>query len=147
VVGVPRSIRVRRFFVDSSAHLALLDRRDRYHGEAVAILGRLADLGHRPYTTNVVIIESHALILSTLGDLQASRFLRDVDGSSMVVVRTRASDEQRAKDILFRYTDKDFSFADALGFVVMGRVDIPWSLTFDQDFGQYGLATLTLDQL
>ena len=147
MVGVPRSIRARRFFVDSSAHLALLDHRDRYHGEAVAILGRLADLGHRPYTTNVVIIESHALILSTLGNLQASRFLRNVDASSMVVVRVRASDEQRAKDILFRYTDKDFSFTDALSFVVMERLGIPRALTFDQDFGRYGLASLTLDQL
>jgi hypothetical protein len=55
------------------------------------------------------LIESHALILSVLGRDRASQFLRDMEESNTVVIRARAADEERAKQILFQYTDKDFS--------------------------------------
>jgi predicted nucleic acid-binding protein len=62
--------------------------------------------------------------------------------SSTVVIRVSAQDEQRAHQIIFRYTDKDFSLTDATSFVVMERTDISEAFSFDQHFAQYGLATL-----
>jgi len=59
-----------------------------------------------------------------------------------VVIRARASDEERAQQILFQYTDKDFSFADAISFAVMERLDIRRAFTFDRDFAQYGFTVL-----
>ena len=53
-------------FVDSSAYLALLDRDDAHHGEAVAILQELAALRYRQLTTNVLVMnriaEAHAAL-------------------------------------------------------------------------------------
>src|SRR5215468_10811640 len=121
----PLPLRERRVSVDSSAYLALLDTDDEHHREAIATLQELAAARYRQYTTNVLLIESHALILSVLGRARAAQFLRDMQESSTVVIRVRASDEERAKQILFQYTDKDFSFADATSFAVMERLALP----------------------
>src|SRR6266446_9630130 len=136
-------LRERRVFVDSSAYLALLDTDDEHHSEAIQTLQQLAQARCRQFTTNVLLIESHALILSVLGRAQAAQFLKDMQESSTVVIRARASDEERAKQILFQYTDKDFSFADTISFAVMERLAIPLAFTFDRDFAQYGFAVLS----
>lgn len=141
--ALPRSIKERRVFIDSSAYLALLDRDDEHHAEAVAILTQLARLRYRQFTTNVLLIEAHALILSTLGISSAAQFLRDRAASKTAVIRVRASDETDAIRLLLRYTDKDFSFADAISFVVMERLGIQLAFSFDRHSAQYGLALVT----
>ena len=102
---ITRSARERRVFVDSSAYLAVLDRRDEHHQEALAITDRLVQGRYRLFTTNTVIIEAHALILSTMGITQASAFLRETESSRIVMILTRASDEELARQIIFRYQD------------------------------------------
>jgi predicted nucleic acid-binding protein len=138
----PLPLRERRVFVDSSVYLALLDEDDEHHSDAIQLLNQLAQERYRQYTTNVLLIESHALILSVLGRARAARFLRDMAESNTVVIRVRAADEERAKQILFQYDDKDFSFADATSFVVMERLAIRLAFTFDRDFAQYGFTVL-----
>jgi predicted nucleic acid-binding protein len=139
----PLPLRARRVFVDSSVYLALLDVDDEHHRDATQIVHRLATERYRQFTTNVLLIESHALILSVLGRAQAVRFLTDMQESNTVIVRVRAADEARAQQILFQYEDKDFSFADATSFAVMERLDIRLAFTFDRDFAQYGFTVLT----
>ena len=58
-------------------------------------------------------------------------------------MRVRAQDEDRAKAILFRYDDKDFSFADVISFVVMERLGITHAFTLDEHFAQYRFIVLT----
>ena len=65
-----------------------------------------------------------------------------MEESNTVVIRARAADEERAKQILFQYTDKDFSFADAISFSVMERLAIRHAFSFDRDFAQYGFTVL-----
>ena len=138
----PLPLRERRVFVDSSAYLALLDTDDEHHSEAIETLQELAQARYRQFTTNVLLIESHALILSVLGRGRAAQFLKDMQESNTVVIRARAADEERAKQILFQYTDKDFSFADAISFSVMERLAIRHAFSFDRDFAQYGYTVL-----
>ena len=103
----------------------------------------LADRGYRQFTTNVLLIEAHALILSTLGPAIALQFLHDMRRSQTVIVRVRQSDEERAEQILARYADQDFSFADAISFAVMERLEISAAFTFDHHFAQFGYTVLT----
>jgi predicted nucleic acid-binding protein len=140
------TLRERRVFVDSSVYLALLDTDDEHHRQATEILRQLAQERYRQFTTNVLLIESHALILSSLGRAQAAQFLKDMEESNTVVIRIRAADEERAKQILFQYTDKEFSFADAISFAVMERLAIPLAFTFDRDFAQYGFTVIPLQR-
>lgn len=37
------------------------------------------------------------------------------------MIRVRTSDGERARDIVYRYTDKDFLLADAISFAVVVR--------------------------
>jgi hypothetical protein len=53
------------------------------------MLHRLAEQRYRLYTTNVMLIETHALILSVLGHRQAVQFLRESDQGSTTVIRVR----------------------------------------------------------
>ena len=132
------SLRQRRVFVDSAAYLALLDATDEHHPQATDTAGLLADARYRQFTTNAVVFEAHALILSELGIVAGVGFLRGIDASSTVVIRVRAADEARAKQIVFAYRDKDFSFTYALSFAVMERLGIQLVFTFDRHFTQYG---------
>lgn len=134
----PASLRRRRVLTDSSAYLALVNRKDRNHRAATDILTWLADQRYRQYTTNAMLIEAHALILTTLGSREANRFLARIAQSNTVVIRVRASDEERAREILFRYEDKAFSYNDAISFAIMERLGIDVAFTFDSDFRQYG---------
>ena len=136
------SLRSRRVFVDSSAYLALLDEHDAHHTDATQIITQLARAHYRPYTTNVLIIESHALLVSRLGAAIGRRFLLDIQQGGTVIVRVRAADEERAREIVFRYSDKGFSLADAISFVVMERLQIQQAFTFDQHFAQYGFSVV-----
>ena len=140
---LPRSLRERRVFFDSAAYLALIAARDEHHDQAVELLTRLADARYRPFTTNAVVIEAYSLILSAIGRDQALRFLRGLEAGQTVIVRIRARDEERAKGVLRAYVDKDFSFVDALCFVVMERLGSTRAFTYDRHFAQYGLVVLT----
>ena len=94
-------------------------------------------------STKIPERRTHALILSELGTRQANQFLQRIIQGNTTIIRIRASDEEKARDILFRYTDKAFSYNDALSFVVMERLGIDLAFTFDRDFMDYGLITLT----
>jgi predicted nucleic acid-binding protein len=89
--------RERRVFVDTSAYLALLARNDQYHQQAAEVLLVLLREQAPQVTTNTVVIEAHALILSTLGIGPGQAFLRTSGTSGTAVVRSRDSDEERAR--------------------------------------------------
>lgn len=134
---------VSRCFIDTSAYFALTDASDGKHHESLSIVGWLADQHIRLFTTNFILAETHALILSRVGSDIARRVLFDIDRSSTTIVRVSQRDEQHAREILTRYTDKSFSLTDATSFAVMERLRIRHAFSFDDDFSQYGLTVLT----
>ena len=91
------SLSSRRVFTDSSAYLAILDRRDEHHAEAMTILGELAHGRYPLFTTTTIVIEAHALILSALGREQARRFLRDIEASQTRIIQVRARSERSSR--------------------------------------------------
>ena len=82
--------------------------------------------------------------MSRLGIDQGLQLLADVQAGNTVIVRVSAGDEIRAQEILFRFTDKDFSFTDALSFAVMERLHMTQAFAFDRHFRQYGFTTITV---
>jgi predicted nucleic acid-binding protein len=132
----------RRVFLDSSGYLALINPHDDHHRETVIALQLLTQDGWHSFTTNFVIAETHALFLIRLSQRHATAFLHQFELASTTVVRVSTRDERRARDIVFRYTDKVFSLTDATSFAVMNRLHIPVALTLDRNFSQYGLGVL-----
>lgn len=138
----PLSVRPRRIFVDTSGFVALIVSNDKNHDQARAILNSLS--GARLYTTNFVLAETHAYLIRFVGHGPARSFLRSMDKpGATTFIRVRSMDEVRAKDVIYRHQDKDYSFVDALSFVVMERLGISHAFAFDQHFVQYGVQLLS----
>jgi uncharacterized protein len=141
-VSVQWPTTMRRVFVDTSAYYALTDSRDVNHATAVEIARRLARDHRTLFTTNLILAEIHALLLARLGRGIAARFLDEIDGSSITVIRVGVRDEQRAREIITQYADKDFSLTDAVTFAVMERLHITQAFVFDHHFAQFGVAAV-----
>lgn len=143
---ISHSLRERRAFVDTSAFHALTDSRDMHHTDANTLRARLIDEQWRLFTTNLVLAETHALVLARLGRSTALRVLQAIDSSNTTIVRVSTQDERRAREILVQFQDKDFSLTDAISFAVIERLRIPFAFAFDRHFLQYGLTVLTSSQ-
>ena len=128
----------RRVLVDTSAYYAMVDADESRHGAASQIWHQLAAAGGHTFTTNYVVAEAHALLLVRLGYHHATLFLRQFEHSATTVVRASLADEQRARQIIYQYRDKRFSFTDATCFAVMERLRIGTAFTFDHNFAQFG---------
>ncbi len=128
-----------RVLVDTSAYYALVDPTDTNHPSARAVAARLAAEHRHLFTTNVVLAETHALVLVRRGRAVAARVLHEIDRSSTTIVRVSAADERRAGEIIAGHADKDYSLTDALSFAVMERLRIGQAFAFDRHFVQYGL--------
>lgn len=92
-------------------------------------------------TTNFVVAEAHALILARINRQMAIQFLRDLEDSSLRVIRVAETDERQAREIIYRYDDKSFSLTDAISFSLIERLGIDLAFSFDRNFAQYGIAT------
>lgn len=130
-------------FVDASAYIALTDRSAGNYERARRIASRVSAEGWQVLTSNFILLEVHATLLSRLGRGIALRALQGIEASATTVLRITEADEQRAKAILVRYADKDFSLTDATSFAVRERRGIVQAFAFDRHFQQYGHAALT----
>jgi predicted nucleic acid-binding protein len=120
---------------DSSAILALLDADDSDHERAVRAARKIAT-EHRPsFITNYIEAETHALLLRKLGRAVALAWLLQ---GGLPVIRALPREEDRAKEILSRHTDKDWSLCDAISFALIESREIRAAFSFDKHFRQYG---------
>lgn len=120
---------------DSSAILALLDADDADHARAVAVARQIASEARPSFITNYVEAEAHALLVRKLGRAIARQWLLT---GGLPVVRALPAEEQRAKEILTRHADKDWTLCDAISFAVLDARHVARAFTFDHHFRQYG---------
>lgn len=124
---------------DASAILAYLDADDTHHSEAVDVVTTLTTERRNACITNYIEAEAHALILRELGRAAAHQWLLD---RPLEVIRATPSDEERARTLLLRHRDKDWSYCDAIAFAVMDAWRISSAFSFDRHFRQYGRFTI-----
>jgi len=120
---------------DSSAILALLDADDADHEIASGTALRIASEERPSFITNYIEAEAHALLLRKLGRSLALEWLLR---GGLPVIRVLPREEERAKEILSRYGDKDWSLCDAISFAVIETRKVPAAFSFDRHFHQYG---------
>nr|BAL59821.1 hypothetical conserved protein [Candidatus Acetothermum autotrophicum] len=122
-------------FVDTSAWIALTVEDDAHHEAARRVYPELLQSYRRLVTTNLVIAETYILLRKTAGYAPALLFLEMVMTSSRIEkVFSTAEHEVKAYELLKKYQDHDFSFTDAVSFVVMKERKIREAFTFDQHF-------------
>ena len=120
---------------DSSAILALLDADDAAHATAVAVARGIASDRRPCFITNYIEAETHALLLRRLGRAVAREWLLT---GGLTVVPDLPAEEQKAREILARHTDKDWTLCDAISFALLDTRRVARAFTFDHHFRQYG---------
>ena len=126
-------------FVDTSAWYALALPRDSAHGRLAGALRERVARGVRVATTNLVVAETHALLLRRVGRGPAEAFARVVRASPNLVVTSSPDLEATALDEwIGRFDDQDFSLTDAVSFAVMAERGIREALTQDRHFATAG---------
>lgn len=127
------------YFVDTSAWYPLLVASHADHKRLAAAVSTLIGQRRRAVTTNLVIAETHALILQREGRGAAHASLHAVDRAAAVQVHsTRALEATARHEWIDRFTDQDFSLADAVSFAVMRERRIEDVLTLDRHFAVAG---------
>jgi len=126
-------------FVDTGAWVALADKDDRHHDEAVSIFPSLLKTCKGLITSNLVVAESYILILKGLGHNAAVAFLEKVNSSPRIIRICSTSDlEREAEETLKKYRDQDFSYTDAVSFAMMKMQKIKETFSFDRHFQAKG---------
>lgn len=128
-----------RALIDTSAIIAVLNKRDKNHPVALRLVKQGQAKGLMFSLTNFLVGEVYATLLTRVGAYAARKWLVEND---IPITRVTSGDEARAREILFKYTDKSFSYVDATSFAVMERLQFDVAFSFDEYFKQYGLPLL-----
>jgi predicted nucleic acid-binding protein len=126
-------------FVDTSAFLALENRRDFYHSEALLFKDTCLKTGQTLITSDYVLDESYTIIRLRAGhaiaiqfgeSLRKSQFIRNEHITPEII--------EEAWHLFKKFEDHDFSFTDCTSFALMERLNISIAFTFDAHFKEYG---------
>ena len=131
---------MKRVFVDTGAFFAVLVPEDLHHERARVIFTRAGEERWQLVTTNMVVIETYALLLNRAhgGRPSALAFLDAIERDEYQIERVKESDEAAAIDLVRAHEDKTYSLCDAMSFVVMARLGITDAIAFDRHFAEYG---------
>jgi len=125
--------------VDTSAWYALVDANERARPRVARALREALEDRCRIVTTNLIVAETHALLLRRFDHEVALAFLREIRSEpNMIIESTRDLEERSRRDWLERFEDQDFSLTDAVSFAVMSERRISSALTLDHHFSVAG---------
>lgn len=116
-------------YVDTSALIAFADRSDTHHLTFRRLFAEPPPL----LTTTLVIAEGHAWFLRRYDRTRALRFLAMIeDMSPLTVAAVGLGEQEKATEILRRFSDQDLTMTDAVGLHVMRarRIAVCWSSDF-----------------
>jgi len=133
---------MRSVFADTSGLIALRDSGDAGHAAATEWLRQaLSKGGLRLILTNYVLAEVHAFFcrIPASAWAYAERLRTD---PRFQVIRATGADEAAAWALLRKSSDRDYSFVDAVSFVVMRRLHLGEALALDRHFKQAGFRVL-----
>src|SRR5262245_32879150 len=124
-------------FVDTSALYALFMAADSRHREAVAILRALNRGRASLVTSDLVLVEAYVLVHARAGRAGLLAFRHVIRQSAWLqCVAAQAAHEAAAWELLEQRPDKEYSYVDAMSFVVMRALGVERAFTFDARFAQ-----------
>lgn len=134
---------MKEVFVDTSGWMACADSGDQHHENSLLERNAWLASGGRLVMTDYIIDETLTLIRMRLGLKAAKLWWGAVSTSARVVsIVVDSSDLDAAREIFFKFKDKEFSFTDCTSFAVMKRRRIRMALSTDRHFEQAGFRCL-----
>lgn len=126
-------------FVDTSAFLALENRRDLYHSKALLFKDTCLKTGQTLITSDYILDESYTIIRLRAGHMIAVQFGESLRKSQFIRIEHITPDSiEEAWRLFKKFEDHDFSFTDCTSFALMERLNISNAFTFDAHFQEYG---------
>src|SRR5208283_2284335 len=135
---------MRRVFVDTSALVALFDRKDANHQQAKAVLGKIKTDRTRMLITDYIFDECITTVLSVAGHQTAVAVGEFIMSSKIIeMIWLDMAAKLKAWDFFKKHSDKIFSFTDCTSFVLMKELRVDKYFSFDSDFKQAGFVEYT----
>jgi predicted nucleic acid-binding protein len=126
-------------FVDTSAFLAIENRRDTHHDRALNFRDNCLKTGQTLVTSDYVLDESYTIIRLRAGHNVAIQFGEALRTSQLLHIEYITPEIIEEAWRLFKaFADHDFSFTDCTSFALMERLHINNAFTFDAHFREYG---------
>lgn len=128
-----------RLFVDTSAWLALNNKNDQYHDEAVSKITKVRQQKIQLVTSEYVFDESVTIIRYRISHRAAVAFGDALISSNVASIEDITKEERLKAWVLFKkYRDKDLSFTDCTSFALMVKLKLQKAFSFDNHFKQVG---------
>ncbi|MDH5643844.1 MAG: PIN domain-containing protein [Gemmatimonadota bacterium] len=133
----------REVFVDTSGWFPIMIKGHADHKDLAGALTKAVTEGFAIVTTNLVVAETHALLMRRDNRQAALDFVNTVGEIPNIVVRSTEELEQDAyHNWLVPFEDQDFSFTDAVSFAVMEERGIETAIALDRHFSVAGFSLL-----
>jgi predicted nucleic acid-binding protein len=127
------------YFIDTSAFIALIYEDDQYHDEAVEIQEELDRKRMGRVTTDYVLTEVYAFLISRIGRFAADLFDQALqEEKNLTIIFQGESGFQKAQRLFRQYSDKDYSLVDCASFATMRERGLSTVFAFDEDFRHFG---------
>ena len=132
-----------KIFIDTSAWVALENRKDIHYEQAIAFRDEIRNKHYRLFTSNFVLDETYTLLLANVGferTIETGKRVRQLKDKGLLhVIQVTEEMEDSAWEIFERYNkDKFWSFTDCTSKAIMELLDIKESFSFDRNFEQMG---------
>jgi len=135
-------------FVDTSAWMATLSRKDPDHQRCADFYRKCVEDGRPLVTSNLVIGELYTLMVYSFGPESIEtfwEFMRRIEAERLIEVRYITPElDRQAYAILKAYDDQTFSYVDATSFALMRSLRLREAFTLDRDFEIAGFSRLPL---
>lgn len=131
---------IKPIFIDTHFIVALGNRQDRYHNQAVDLSKQLKGL---PIITTHAVLMDVGNALARYAKIQASAMIQHFRTSpevQIIAITPQLFDESFA--LYQRYGDKSWGLVDCISFTVMRQYGISDVLTMDHHFAQAGFHLL-----
>lgn len=133
-------------FVDTSAWVAVVNRRDQYHPVASSFYRKALKEYERLITTNLVAAETYILLRLDCGlDVAMSWWERITTSLKIKMIYADPDITWEAIKLLRKFDDQTFSLTDAVSFAVMHQGSVKEAFAFDAHFTVAGFTTCPVD--
>lgn len=134
-------------FVDASAWVAITNRKDRHHDEALRIYRRLLQSVAPLITSTWTTYEALTIVKTRLGYNHAESLWERIQRPSVVdLVTVDERIEAEAVELFWEYKDKDWGVVDCANLVIMQGTGCHRAFAFDRHFmeasRQYGFSVI-----
>jgi predicted nucleic acid-binding protein len=130
-------------FIDTSALIAIMNKKDQYHARAIDIFTAIVKGNNNLIITSHIFAETITRIerkVSAKQAILAGKMLLNNNGIKIIIPQEGIIDN--AWNIFQKYQDQEFSFVDCISFAVMKEMRITKAFAFDKHFKIIGFETL-----